>query len=143
MSSADKDKEIQEGNASWFEQDGYRIKAEGYDIQEATEESTNGVNASGEPFESVEVNWNTDNEGSTDASFQEHYGITWWKIAKAPWYSPFTWELTVNVRDTYHYIFADETNTSGGMYHLDCFKTGIHTVQYRSDKPKIHKVSGS
>lgn len=132
------------GNAGWFEPKNveYRVKAEDYDIKEAAEDSKDSPNASGEPF-SVGCDWNVNSEGTPDQGFQERTGITWWKIEKAPWYSPFTWQLTFNCRDSYHYIFTDETDSSGGSYHVDVYVNGVHSVQYRSDRPKIHKVSGS
>lgn len=67
--------------------------------------------------------------------------ITYYKLGKAPWYSPYTYELTIHATDTYDFISTDE---SADSYGLNVYQNGRpHYVQYRSGKPTIVSISGN
>ncbi|KAF2225405.1 hypothetical protein BDZ85DRAFT_257448 [Elsinoe ampelina] len=118
----------------------YRVKAEEYDLAEESA-SSDAPAASGPPFKDVKVTWRFGTEGAPDKDVQEQTSITWYKLAKAPWYSPYTYELTIVAKDTYNFKFTDmEPDT----YSLDVYQNaGSHYVQYSSKNPTIVSISGS
>ncbi|KAH6680103.1 hypothetical protein F5X68DRAFT_234620 [Plectosphaerella plurivora] len=118
----------------------YRVKAEDYDIQEA-DGSGDGPEASGPAFSNVAVNWVVGTQGVPSDQVQQQTSITYYTLKKAPWWSIYTYELTITATDTYDYKFTD---ASGDTYTLDVWQnSGSHYVQYRSDAPTIVSISGS
>lgn len=85
------------------------------------------VEASGPIFSNVKVDWDAGTSGAPSADVQNTTAITWYKLDKAPWYSIYTWQLTINCTDTYNYQFTDATNDS---YSLDVYSTSTsHEVE--------------
>ncbi|KAG9853768.1 hypothetical protein KCU98_g2810, partial [Aureobasidium melanogenum] len=119
----------------------YRIKASNYDIADKPTDEANIAEASGPSFQDLPVNWHYGTEGAPSQDIQNRTAITWYKLQKAEWYSPFSYKLTINCKDTYTYRFTDET---GDTYKLDVWQnSGTHSVEYSSDKPTIVKISGN
>lgn len=136
-----------DANVGWEELtasngDKYRVKASDYNIADVpTGEEANVVAASGPDFDNVEVNWVVGTEGAPSADVQNKTAITWYKLAKAEWYSPFQYKLTINVKDTYNYEFTDQEPDT---YKLNVWlNNGTHEVEYRSDRPTIVKIKGT
>lgn len=118
----------------------YRVKADDYDIEEAAG-SGDAPAASGASFKDVAVNWRVGTQGAPSKDVQEVTSITYYSLKKAPWYSVFTYELTIIAKDTYKFQFTDEEPDT---YTLDVYQnSGSHYVQYSSKAPTIVKISGN
>ena len=118
---------------------GFRVKASEYDISTATKKHVAAL-AHGPAFKDVEVYWTLGSSGAPTQDVQNRTGITWYKLAEAPWYSPWDHELTINTTKTYNYHFTDQWPDT---YDLNVFiNGGSHYVQYDSGKPTIVKISG-
>ncbi|WAO95815.1 Hypothetical protein NCS54_01345900 [Fusarium falciforme] len=118
----------------------YRVKAADYDIGNKPEDENNIVAASGPKFPAVKVHWEVGTSGNTDDETRDRTAITWYKLEKAPWYSPKQWRLTIACEDTYNYRFFDE---EPDYYDLNVWLTsGTHWVEYDSERPTIVSVSG-
>ena len=120
----------------------YRVKASEYNIADKpTGEEANTVAASGPSFSNVSVYWTVGSSGAPSSDVQNKTAITWYKLEKAEWYSPFQYKLTINCNDTYDYTFNDQEPDS---YELNIWQNpGSHSVEYRSSKPIIVSISGS
>ncbi|KAG7422249.1 hypothetical protein ACKAV7_000155 [Fusarium commune] len=119
----------------------YRVKASDYDINDKPADSADEPSASGPSFKNVKVHWTVGSEGVPSEDVQDETGITWYKLDKAEWWSPYTYKLTIVAKDTYNYVFYDE---SGDYYTLGVWQNaGTHSVEYRSGKPTIVSISGS
>ncbi|KAH7036045.1 uncharacterized protein B0I36DRAFT_373282 [Microdochium trichocladiopsis] len=117
----------------------YRVKAENYDL---ADEASNGdaVAASGPQFKNVQVRWEVGTQGAPIKEVQEKTSITYYKLSKAPWWSPFKYELTITAKDTYDFRFTDEEPDT---YKIDVYQNaGSHYVQYDSPRPTIVSISG-
>ena len=120
--------------------DGYRVKASEYDISASAQE-TDAPAASGPSFSGVSVNWTYGTSGAPSNDVQNRTAITWYKLDKAEWWSPFQYKLTINCSDSYDYEFKDGT---GDTYKLNVWQNaGSHEVEYRSSNPTIVSISGS
>lgn len=118
----------------------YAVKAAEYDISKVSKEG-NAPDASGPSFKDVSVYWTVGSSGAPSTDVQNRTSITWYKLEKAPWYSPYQYELTFNAKDTYHFYFTDEEPDT---YGVNVFQNGgSHFVQYRSAKPTIVKITGN
>ncbi|KPM43291.1 hypothetical protein AK830_g3277 [Neonectria ditissima] len=119
----------------------YRVKASDYDIGDKPTDDGDAVAASGPKFASVPVRWTVGSSGSTSDEVRNKTAITWYKLDKAPWYSPKKYRLSINVEDTYDYRFFDE---EPDYYGISVWQTaGTHTVEFDSDRPTIVSVSGT
>ncbi|KAK4930442.1 hypothetical protein LTR66_016106 [Elasticomyces elasticus] len=119
----------------------FRVKAADYDINEKPTGEAHQTDASGPKFTGQSVYWTTGSSGNTTTDVSNKTSITWYKLGKAPWYSPYTWELTINCTDTYDFEFHDE---SGDKYELNVYlNSGSHYVQYSSGQPTITSIDGS
>lgn len=120
----------------------YRVKASDYNIAEKpTGEEANSAAASGPKFSNVPVRWTVGSSGAPSSDVQNQTAITWYKLKKAEWWSPFQYKLTINCNDTYDYDFKDEEPDS---YRVNVLQnSGSHSVEYRSDAPTIVSISGS
>ncbi|KAF4985856.1 hypothetical protein FGRMN_11072, partial [Fusarium graminum] len=116
----------------------YAVKADDYDIADRPASTSDEISARGPDFSDVSVNWGTHTSGAPPQDIQDKTGITWYSLNKAPWYRPYTWRLTINVNDTYNYVFKDQ---SGDTYSLSTWQLGTHTVDYSSDNPTIISIS--
>ncbi|KAJ1324701.1 hypothetical protein MN608_09404 [Microdochium nivale] len=146
MSAEEQKGEIPEGaQIGWQERTTgnkakYQVKAEEYNIEEAAG-SGDGPAASGPSFSNVAVNWRVGTEGAPSEEVQETTSITYYRLKKAPWYSVYTYELTIFAKDTYNFKFTDEEPDS---YTIDVYQnSGSHFVQYSSKAPTIVKISGN
>jgi hypothetical protein len=119
----------------------YRVKASDYDIADQPDgEGGNVTAANGPTFLDEPVNWSCPSSGTPSQEFQNKTGITWYKLDKAPWYSPKKYRLTISCKDSYNYSFTDE---SPDTYWLNVFMTSTtHSVEYDSARPTIVKISG-
>lgn len=118
----------------------YVVKADEYDIEEAAG-SGDAPAASGPSFSDVGVNWRVGTEGAPSKDVQEQTSITYYRLKKAPWYSIYTYELTIVAKDTYKFSFTDEEPDT---YTIDVYQnSGSHFVQYNSKAPTIVRISGN
>ncbi|KAL8782841.1 MAG: hypothetical protein Q9195_009562 [Heterodermia aff. obscurata] len=136
-----------DANVGWAEMksdkgDGYRVKASDYDISDKTiNEEANSVAASGPKFDNVSVYWTVGSSGAPSQDVQNRTAITWYKLEKAEWYSPYQYKLSFNCADTYNYSFKDQEPDT---YGVNVFQNpGTHSVEYRSKAPIIVSISGS
>lgn len=118
----------------------FRVKAADYDISQEPDGEVHVVDASGPPFNNVQVYWTSGSEGVPSIDVQNKTGITWYKLAKAPWYSIYTWQLTINCNDTYNYSFKDGTDDTYGIN--VCSIRTTHEVEFDSSNPTIVSISG-
>ncbi|KAF5673254.1 hypothetical protein FDENT_10347 [Fusarium denticulatum] len=119
----------------------YRVKASDYDIADKPADSGDEPAATGPSFNNVKVHWTVGSEGAPSQDVQDETAITWYKLEKAEWWSPFSYKLTISTKDTYNYVFHDE---SGDGYTLGVWQNaGTHSVEYSSGKPTIISISGS
>ena len=96
----------------------------------------------GSSFKDVKVYWTVDSSGAPSTDVQNQTGITYYKLGKAEWFSPYTWKLTINTNSTYDYYFKDQS--PGDPYEINVYQNaGTHEVEYRSDQPNIVSISGS
>ena len=135
-----------DANVGWAElksdnDQSYRVKASDYDITEKPVAEANSVAASGPSFSDVSVYWTVGTSGAPSTDVQNRTAITWYKLEKAEWYSPYQYKLSINCSDTYDYKFTD---SSPDTYTLNVFQNpGTHEVEYRSGSPTITSISGS
>ncbi|GKT42872.1 uncharacterized protein ColSpa_03053 [Colletotrichum spaethianum] len=118
----------------------YQVKANDYEISDKPAPTDDELSARGPEFSDVRLNWGTHTSGAPPQDVQDKTGITWYNLNKAPWYSVFKWRLTINVKDTYNYVFTDQ---SGDTYSLGTWQLGTHTVDYDSSEPTIVSISGN
>lgn len=106
MSSTDQEQKPADADVGWAELkpsegDTYRAKASDYNIAEIPEAEANEFAASGPSFSNVSVYWTVGTEGSPSTDVQNQTAITWYKLAKTPWWNVvFTYELSFNTKDT-------------------------------------------
>lgn len=121
--------------------DKFRVKAVDYDMSKKPDGEAHVVDANGPHFENVSVYWTAGSSGAPSDDVRNKTAITWYKLDKAPWYSIYTWQLTINCNDSYNYYFTDGT---GDTYNLNVFFTSTtHEVEFNSSDPTIISISGS
>ena len=119
----------------------YRVKASDYEIGDKPAGTEDEPSASGPSFKDVEVYWTVGSEGAPSQDVQNRTAITWYKFSKAPWYSVYTYRLTISTKDTYNYTFWDQ---EPDYYKLDVWQnSGTHTVEFSSGSPTIVRISGN
>lgn len=118
----------------------FRVKASDYDISDPPE-GGDAPSASGPKFNGVSVNWRVGTSGNTSSEVRNKTAITWYKLEKAPWWSIYTYRLSINCEDTYNYRFYDEEPDN---YDINVWNNaGTHTVEFKSERPTIVSVSGT
>ena len=94
------------------------------------------VDAHGPPFNNLPCNWTANTSGSTDVSFANQTGITWYSLQNTVGW---TYQLTINTTQTYDYTFT----TPNDSYTLDVWATShTHEVTYTTYNPTVTGVSG-
>lgn len=74
---------------------------------------------------------------NTERNFALLSGITRWKIEVGGWI--WKYKLVFDTNQTFNYTFTDGT---GQGYGNNCYKAGIHEIDYNSDNPTIVQASG-
>lgn len=72
---------------------------------------------------------------------QEQTSISYYSLEKAPWYSVYSYELTIVAQDTYDFQFVDQEFDT---YSLRIYQnSGSHIVEFNSNSPTIVQISGN